>query len=103
MYFINNFRLQDYEGPRQLVLVYEYTDAEAAELARKYVDGYYIKAVATRSEKFPSTESLRYGAWSSDADVIAQWDFDEWHDPSRLVHASSSDGHDIPTSMHDQP
>jgi hypothetical protein len=84
MYFINNFRLQDYEGPRQLVFVYEHTDTEAAELVRSYVDNSYIMAVATRGVEFPSAAALRYGAWSSDADIVARWDFDEWHDPSRL-------------------
>jgi hypothetical protein len=84
MYFINNFRLQDYEGPRQLVLVYEHTDKEAAELVRSYVDNSYITAVATRGVEFPSAAALRYGAWSSHADIVARWDFDEWHDPSRL-------------------
>jgi len=85
MYFINNFRLQDYEGPRQLVLVYHHTDTDAARLVRSYADASYIKGVATHGvNEFPSAAALRFGAWSSDADVIARWDFDEWHDPSRL-------------------
>merc|ERR1719247_3392498 len=85
MYFINNFRLQDYEGSRQLVLVYHHADPDAAELVRTYADGSYIKGLAAQgNETFPSAAALRYGAWSSDADVIARWDFEEWHDPSRL-------------------
>jgi len=88
MYFVNNFRLQDYEGPHQLVFVYHHSDTAAAELVRSYVDGYYIKSVVTFGDKvFPSAAALRYGAWSAfedGADVIARWDFEEWHDPSRL-------------------
>merc|ERR1719238_1205829 len=34
--------------------------------------------------EFPSTMALRYGAWTSKADVIAQWDFEAWHHPDRL-------------------
>lgn len=87
MYFINNFRLQDYEGARQLVLVYHVLDAEATALVRKYADGSYIKSVAVhgdREHELPSSSALRYGAWSADTDVVARWDFEEWHDPSRL-------------------
>jgi hypothetical protein len=85
MYFIDNFRLQDYEGLRQLVLVYHYLDESAGRLAHSYANGSFIKAVAAHGNStFPSNSALRYGAWSSDADVIAHWDFDEWHDPSQL-------------------
>jgi len=85
MYFVDNFRLQDYEGARQLVLVYHYLDESAARLAQAYADGNYIKAVAAQGNgTFPSATALRYGAWSVDADIIAHWDFDEWHDPSQL-------------------
>jgi len=85
MYFVNNFRLQDYEGPRQLVFVYHHSDTTAAELINTYVDGTYIKGVAAFGDNvFSSGAALRYGAWSSDADVVARWDFEEWHDPSRL-------------------
>lgn len=85
MYFIDNFRLQDYEGERQLVLVYHHLDEIGARLAQSYANGTYIKAVAAYGNStFPSNGALRYGAWSSDADVIAEWDFDEWHDPSQL-------------------
>lgn len=90
MYFIDNFKLQDYEGPRQLVLVYHYLDSDAAELVQKYADGSNIKGVAARggdlpsNADFPSNAALRYAAWAADADVIARWEFDDWHDPSRL-------------------
>lgn len=85
MYFIDNFKLQDYEGPKQLLLLYHYLDTDAAELVQKYADGVSIKGVAARgSEDFPSNAAFRYGAWSADADVIARWEFDDWHDPSRL-------------------
>jgi len=85
-YFINNFRLQSYEGPRQLILVHHKNDTEAARLVKPYADGSYIKAVAAQGNEavFPSTTALRFGAWASDGDVIARWDFDEWHHPQRL-------------------
>lgn len=84
-YFINNFHLQNYEGPRQLVFVYHHTDLEAAKLVQRYSDGVSIRGVAARNnESFPSTQGLRYGAWITDADVIARWDFEEWHHPNRL-------------------
>jgi len=99
-YFINSFRLQDYEGPRELVFVYHHSDKEAAQLIRKYADGASdIKSVAAGPEgpsgmvgftsgsvdNFPSAAALRYAAWSSrDAEVVAHWVFDEWHHPERL-------------------
>mmetsp|Transcript_111762 Transcript_111762/g.193725 ORF Transcript_111762/g.193725 Transcript_111762/m.193725 type:complete len:743 (+) Transcript_111762:93-2321(+) len=85
MYFIDNFKLQSYEGPKELVLVYNQSDTHAARLVRKYADGVYIKSVAARDARdFPSSAALRYGAWSTDADVVARWEFEEWHDPKRL-------------------
>jgi len=89
MYFVDNFKLQDYEGERQLLLVYHASDTDAAELVKKYADGITIKGVAAPGgsiEHFPTNKALRYGAWAADADadVIARWEFDEWHDPSRL-------------------
>lgn len=85
MYFIDNFKLQDYEGSKQLLLVYHYLDTDAAELVKKYADGVNIKGVASRgSEDFPSNAALRYAAWSAHVDVIARWELDDWHDPSRL-------------------
>lgn len=86
-YFIENFRMQHYEGVSQLVLVYHKNDREAAGLAALYADGASVKAVAAQGEEqdFPSTTDLRFGAWSAkDADVIAHWPFNEWHHPSRL-------------------
>jgi len=87
MYFVDNFKLQDYEGTSQLLLVYHYKDEAAFNIVSKYVDGVNVKGVAAHDfsqESFPSDPALRYAAWASDADVVAQWDFDEWHDPSRL-------------------
>jgi len=85
-YFINNFLLQQYEGPKQLVLVYHRSDERAAKLVKAYADGSYIKGVAAFGDgEFPSTTAFRYGAWSADADIIAHWDFDEWHHPDRLA------------------
>lgn len=99
MYFVDNFQLQDYEGEKQLILVYHYKDAVAASIIQKHADGERVKGVAAHDfsvETFPSDPALRYAAWgASDADIIAQWDFDEWHDPNRMslqvramVHAS---------------
>lgn len=83
---IEGFRAQEYEGPRQLIIVHHFQDRQAAALARKFADGFYIKAVAARSD-VPSTTSLRYGAWASDADaeIVARWDMDAWHHPKRLA------------------
>jgi hypothetical protein len=85
-YFVDNFKLQDYEGRRQLVLVYHSDDSEAADSLRQFANSTDVKIVAAHDSQdaFPSDAALRYAAWSSDADVVAQWDFEEWHDPSRL-------------------
>jgi hypothetical protein len=88
MYFVDNFNLQDYEGPHELVFVYHYKDIEAAELVRHYADRANIRSIAAHDfsqDLFPSDPALRYAAWESDASVIAQWDFDAWHDPSSLA------------------
>jgi len=85
-YLVNNFRLQTYEGPRQLVLVYDHNDKAAKKLVGKYADGVYIRGAAARSDgKFPSTMAYRFGAYIADADIIARWDFDAWHHPDRLA------------------
>jgi hypothetical protein len=85
-YFVNNFRLQTYEGPRQLILVYDHNDKAAKQLVGKYADGVFIRSAAARSDgKFPSTTAYRFGAYVADADVIARWDFDAWHHPDRLA------------------
>jgi hypothetical protein len=87
MYFVDNFKLQNYEGEKELVLVYHYKDAAAAKLLQRYENDTNIKGVVAHDqseEMFPSNPALRYAAWSSDADVIAQWDPDEYHDPDRL-------------------
>mmetsp|Transcript_86537 Transcript_86537/g.222910 ORF Transcript_86537/g.222910 Transcript_86537/m.222910 type:complete len:670 (-) Transcript_86537:125-2134(-) len=84
-FFIDSFRKQTYEGPHQLVLVYHDTDHQAAELVRKFADGFFIKGVAAHGkEEFPSTTAMRYAAWSSEADVIARWDLYEFHHADRL-------------------
>jgi len=83
-YFIDNFNMQHYEGPRQLVLVYHYQHAEAARAVKIYADGTFIKAVPTRDPDYPSAASFRFGAWLSDAEVVARWDFDAWHHSQRL-------------------
>jgi len=94
-HFINNFMLQNFKGPKHLILVFEHTDHRAAKLVKKYADGINIRGVAARDEEkaFPSTTALRYAAWcasQSGADIIARWDFDMYHHPDRLrmqVHA----------------
>lgn len=86
-YFVDNFRLQDYKGSRQLVLVYHYKDVEAAQILRRFVNDSDVTVVAAHDyslDVFPSDPALRYAAWASEADIVAQWDFDAWHDPSRL-------------------
>jgi hypothetical protein len=83
-YFINNFRLQSYEGPRELILVYHHTNLEAARLVRWYTDGFFIKALAVFGTEYPSAASFRFGAWEADADVVARWDFNAWHHTQRL-------------------
>jgi len=86
-YFVNNFRLQTYEGPRQLILVYDHNDKAAKQLVGKYADGVYIRSAAARSDgKLPSTTAYRFGAYvADDADIVARWDFDAWHHPDRLM------------------
>jgi len=85
-YLVNNFRLQSYEGPRQLVLVYDHNDKTAKKLVGQYADGVYIRGAAARSDgTFPSTMAYRFGAYIADADIIARWDFEAWHHPDRLA------------------
>jgi len=85
-YFIDNYRLQNYEGPRELVLVYSSADKDAARLAHLYADGTSIKAAAARGgEEFPGATAFRYGAWQGrDADLVVRWDFEAWHHPHRI-------------------
>lgn len=87
MYFVDNFNLQNYEGEKELVLLYHYKDSVAAQLISRYANDTSVKGVAAHDksqELFPSDPAFRYAAWSSDADVIAHWDADEYHDPDRL-------------------
>jgi len=82
-YLVNNFRLQTYEGPRQLVLVYDHNDRAAKKLVDKYADGSYIRGAAAMSDD--PTMAFRFGAYVADADIIARWDFNAWHHPDRLA------------------
>jgi len=85
--FIRNFNEQTYEGSSQLVLVYDHKDKQAEEMVKTYSDGSRIKGVITRDEgAFPSTTTLRFGAWSvgEDAQAVFHWDFEAPHHPQRL-------------------
>jgi len=94
---IENFRLQSYDLTRaQLVFLYRApsptamssleADREVEELVREHADGTLITGVAARTHgEFPSTTSLRFAAWATDADVIARWNFDEWYHADRLL------------------
>jgi hypothetical protein len=84
MYFVDNWKLQTWES-KELVLVYQHSDKRLAKVLDKYVDGKTVKAVAARDGEFPSTAAMRFGAWSVKADVIARWDFGEWHHPEQLT------------------
>lgn len=84
MYFVDNWKLQTWKS-KELVLVYQHSDKRLAKVLEKYVDGKTVKAVSARDADFPSTAAARYGAWSVKADVIARWDFEEWHHPEQLT------------------
>lgn len=82
---VDNFKLQSYEGTKQLVLVYHNADVEAQHLIAKHADGVFVKGVAARGDgEFPSTIAWRFGAWSTDADIIARWDIDDHHHAQQL-------------------
>lgn len=85
-YFINNYKLQHYEGARELVLVYSRADKEASRIANLYADGTTIKAGAAEGgDRFPSATAFRFGAWlASNADLVVRWDFEAWHHPNRI-------------------
>jgi hypothetical protein len=84
-YFVDNFRLQNYEGQRYLVLVHHHTDHDIGDLLRKFADGSYIRIVAARGSEYPSVAAFRFGAWTArDADIIARWDYEAWHHPQQL-------------------
>eukprot|EP00747_Dinoflagellata_sp_TGD_P162466 gnl/TRDRNA2_/TRDRNA2_180113_c0_seq1.p1 gnl/TRDRNA2_/TRDRNA2_180113_c0~~gnl/TRDRNA2_/TRDRNA2_180113_c0_seq1.p1 ORF type:complete len:602 (-),score=126.44 gnl/TRDRNA2_/TRDRNA2_180113_c0_seq1:100-1749(-) len=89
--FIENFKNQSYEGPKQLILVYHTENKEARALVKLHADGALIKGVAAFGSELPSTNAYRFGAWSADSpDVVARWDFNAWHHPRRLetqIHA----------------
>jgi hypothetical protein len=85
-YFMDNYNLQHYEGPRELILVYHSSDTEAARIAHLYADGTSIKVAATHGlDQYPSATAYRYGAWiGRDADLVARWDFEGFNHPNRL-------------------
>lgn len=85
-YFMDNYRLQHYEGAQQLVIVYHSSDKEASRLAHLHADGTsVIAAAAQEAGGFPSATAYRYGAWlAKGSDLVARWDFDAWHHPNRL-------------------
>eukprot|EP00928_Gymnodinium_smaydae_P079237 TRINITY_DN63212_c0_g1_i1.p1 TRINITY_DN63212_c0_g1~~TRINITY_DN63212_c0_g1_i1.p1 ORF type:complete len:690 (+),score=162.94 TRINITY_DN63212_c0_g1_i1:78-2147(+) len=83
-YAVNNFKLQRYDGAAELVVVYHANDSVAARMVQNHSLGGRVRGVASRGSEFPSTMALRYGAWTSKADVIAQWDLEAWHHPERL-------------------
>jgi hypothetical protein len=85
-YFMDNYKLQHYEGARQLIIVYHSADHEAARIAHLHANGDSVLAAAARGGgPFPSATAYRYGAWlAKGADIVARWDFDAWHHPNRL-------------------
>jgi hypothetical protein len=86
-YVVNNFLSQHYEGSKQLIIVYHHQDHRGADRIRKLADGVVVKAVAARTMEVPSSTAFRYGLWSADhdTDIVARWDVDGWHHPSRLA------------------
>jgi hypothetical protein len=86
-YFMDNYKLQHYDGERELILVYHNDDKESSRIAHLWADGESVKASAAHGEtEFPSATAYRYGAWMAhDADLIARWDFDAWHHPNQIT------------------
>jgi len=82
--FVNNWRLQGWES-KELVLVLQHSNRRLAEFVQKYANDMPVKAVVARDGEFPSTAAFRFGAWTTKADIIARWDFEEWHHPERLT------------------
>jgi hypothetical protein len=84
--FMDNYKAQEYEGDRKLVMIYHQDDQQARDIAQPYVNGKSIIAAAAFGEgKFISSTAYRYGGWlAKDADITAQWDFDAWHHPLQL-------------------
>lgn len=97
-YFVDNFRLQHYEGERQLFLIHHQDDHKTKHLVDQHADGNMIKSGEVSGAEPLSTVAFRYGAFlalSSGADVIARWDFGGWYHPARLatqVHALALTG-----------
>jgi hypothetical protein len=90
-YFVDNFNLQNYEGLKQLIIVAHSDDQAARRVLAKHADGIVVKAVFVMDTSRHLATSYRFGAWAAtDADIIARWDIDAWHHPSRLslqIHA----------------
>lgn len=83
---VESFRAQTYEGPRELRLVYHSSHSETAELVKAVADEVLIHGLAVYGEEeFPSTAPFRFGAWKTDADLVARWDVGAWHHPDRLA------------------
>lgn len=84
-YFVQAFLRQDYEGPKQLIIVYHHHDEHARDVVEKHADGVNVLGVrAMGADKDLSTTAYRYGAWTADADVIMRYDFGAWHHPDRI-------------------
>lgn len=87
--FLENFRLQTYEGRKHLVLVHHATDLRSALVVRKVTaDAKDVTIGVARGDvMLPSTTAFRFGAWISrrSSGVIARWDYDAFHHPERLA------------------
>lgn len=100
---VNAFRAENYEGPKQLVIVLHKGDQMASRIANGLADGMFVKVVAAHMP-VPSTMSMRYAAWSADkdADVVARWDMNAYHHPDRLsmqVRALGASGRPVSAAM----
>ncbi len=71
--------------PRELVMLYQSDD----QTTRHYLEG--LNEPSIRSVEVPSTPPLRLGVLrnlslqASRGYYVAQWDDDDWHDPTRLA------------------
>jgi len=84
-FFLDGFKNQNYEGEKQLVLVVHHENHGVKEMLKQYSDSSAIKVVTSMGHKGLSATAFRFGAFMSDADVIARYDFGAWHHPSRLA------------------
>lgn len=83
---VDSFRAQSYEGQKELFLVYHARSRGTAELVRSFGDGAagIVAVAAYGEEEYPSPAALRFGAWKSDADLVARWDVGTQHHSRRL-------------------